>query len=59
MPEIRNSKPVYALEERTYQFAKNELKKIFSSIPEKSKRFINSACLESFGHWILGFGIYL
>jgi hypothetical protein len=48
MTEIQNSKPVYDLEERTFQFAKddealrlmqeaNELKKIFSSILEKSK----------------------
>ena len=50
MTEIQNSKPVYDLEERTFQFAlnnskeakglmqeANELKKIFSSLLEKSK----------------------
>jgi hypothetical protein len=37
MTKIQNSKPRYDLEERTYQFAKDELKKIFSSILEKSK----------------------
>ena len=46
MTEIQNIKPVYDLEERTFQFAEdaislmqeaNELKKIFSSILEKSK----------------------
>jgi hypothetical protein len=37
MTEIQNNKPLYDLEERTFQFAKNESTKIFSSILEKSK----------------------
>jgi len=46
MTKIPNNKPLYDLEERAFQFANdaqnliqvaNELKKIFSSIPDKSK----------------------
>ena len=49
MTKIQNSKPIYDLEERTFQYAKDvddvlyqikesdELKGIFSSILEKSK----------------------
>jgi hypothetical protein len=38
MPKIQSPKPIYYLEERIFKFAKaDELKKIFSSIVEKSK----------------------
>ena len=46
MTEIQNHKPVYDLEERTFQYWRNQ-------------NDLNSKVQTCFGHWILEFEIYL